>query len=52
VVGALVITGMENYLAQFGDWVTVSQGIIFVACVVAFRRGIIGGIGVKLRVAL
>ena len=52
VVGALVITGMENYLAQFGDWVTVTQGIIFVACVVAFRRGIIGEIGAKLRIAL
>jgi branched-chain amino acid transport system permease protein len=52
VVGALVITGMENYLAQFGDWVTVTQGIIFVACVVAFRRGIIGEIGAKLKIAL
>ena len=41
-VGALVIVSMENYLAQLGAWVTVVQGVIFVVCVLAFRRGIIG----------
>ena len=51
-MGALVVTAMENYLAQFGAWVTVTQGVIFVACVVAFRRGIIGELGGKLRLAL
>ena len=44
VVGALLVTAMENYLAQFGAWVTVTQGAIFVVCVLAFRRGIIGEI--------
>jgi branched-chain amino acid transport system permease protein len=52
VMGALVTTSMENYLAPFGAWVTVTQGFIFVICVLAFRRGIIGEIGAKLRVAL
>ncbi|MBV9784992.1 MAG: branched-chain amino acid ABC transporter permease [Acidisphaera sp.] len=52
VVGALVVSAMENYLAQFGAWVTVTQGVIFVACVLAFRRGIVGEIGAKLRLAL
>ena len=33
---------MENYLAQFGSWVTVIQGVIFVACVLIFRRGVVG----------
>jgi branched-chain amino acid transport system permease protein len=42
VVGAFVITGMQQYLASFGQWVTVIQGVIFVACVLLFRRGIIG----------
>ncbi len=51
VVGALVVTAMENYLAQFGAWVTVTQGVIFVACVLAFRRGIIGELGAKLKLA-
>jgi branched-chain amino acid transport system permease protein len=42
VVGAAVIVTMQNYLAQLGAWVTVVQGVIFVVCVLAFRRGIIG----------
>ncbi len=52
VMGALVVTAMENYLAQFGAWVTVTQGAIFILCVLAFRRGIIGELGAKLRMAL
>ena len=44
VVGAAVIITMQNYLAQLGAWVTVVQGVIFVVCVLAFRRGIIGEI--------
>jgi branched-chain amino acid transport system permease protein len=42
VVGALVIVAMANYLAQLGAWVTVVQGVIFVICVLTFRRGVIG----------
>jgi branched-chain amino acid transport system permease protein len=42
VVGAAIIISMENYLAQLGAWVTVVQGTIFVICVLAFRRGVIG----------
>jgi len=42
VVGALIIISMENYLAQLGAWVTVVQGVIFVICVLTFRRGVIG----------
>ena len=35
---------MQQYLAGFGQWVTVIQGAIFVACVLAFRRGLVGEI--------
>jgi branched-chain amino acid transport system permease protein len=42
VVGAFVIVGLQNYLAQLGAWVTVVQGVIFVVCVLTFRRGIVG----------
>jgi len=42
VVGAFVIIAMESYLSELGQWVTIAQGIIFVICVLAFRRGIIG----------
>jgi branched-chain amino acid transport system permease protein len=49
VVGAAVIVSMQNYLAQFGAWVTIIQGVIFVVCVLAFRRGIIGEIAHAIR---
>jgi branched-chain amino acid transport system permease protein len=52
VMGAVLVTAMENYLAQFGAWVTVTQGVIFMVCVLAFRRGIVGEIGAYLRLAL
>jgi branched-chain amino acid transport system permease protein len=42
VVGAFFLTAMQHYLAQLGSWVTVVQGIIFVFCVMVFRRGIVG----------
>src|SRR5436853_5779844 len=45
VVGALIIISMENYLSQLGAWVTVTQGVIFVICVLTFRRGVIGELG-------
>ena len=44
MVGAAIIITMQNYLAQLGAWVTVVQGVIFVICVMAFRRGIVGEI--------
>ena len=42
LVGAIVIVAMENYLATLGAWVLVVQGVIFVACVLLFREGIVG----------
>jgi len=44
VAGAAIIITMENYLSQLGAWVSVVQGVIFVICVLAFRRGVIGEI--------
>jgi len=49
VVGAFVLVTMENYLAEIGQWVTITQGVIFVVCVLAFRRGIVGELGALLR---
>ncbi len=45
VAGAAIIIAMQNYLAEYGAWVTVIQGVIFVLCVLAFRRGVVGEIG-------
>jgi branched-chain amino acid transport system permease protein len=52
VVGAFIVIAMQNYLAPFGQWVLVIQGAIFVACVLLFRRGIVGEIAQLLRVPL
>jgi branched-chain amino acid transport system permease protein len=42
LVGAFTLVAMENYFAEFGSWVTISQGAVFVLCVLAFRKGIVG----------
>ena len=43
VIGAFTIIGLQNFLAdQVGSWINVIIGVIFVVCVVAFRRGFIG----------
>ena len=52
VVGAFIVIALENYLAQLGAWVTVAQGVIFVICVLTFRRGVIGELSRLLRTPL
>ncbi len=52
MVGAFVILVMQFKLAPIGEWVLVIQGVIFVACVLLFRRGIIGEVANKLRIRL
>ncbi len=43
VLGAFTIVGLQNFLAdRVGSWVTVIIGVIFVVCVVGFRRGFVG----------
>ncbi|WP_300434575.1 branched-chain amino acid ABC transporter permease [Zoogloea sp.] len=45
VVGAAVIVTLQNELAdKVGSMVTVIMGFIFAACVMAFRRGLVGEI--------
>jgi len=53
IVGAAIIVTLQEYLSDFaGGWVTVIIGAVFVACVLAFRRGIVGElagrVGIKL----
>ena len=52
VVGAFVIISMQNYLSALEQWVTVIQGVIFVICVMLFRRGIVGELANLLRIKL
>jgi branched-chain amino acid transport system permease protein len=43
VIGAGVIVTLQEYLSDyFGGWVSVIIGGIFIACVLTFRRGIVG----------
>ena len=44
IVGATVEVGLQNYLAGIGSFSTIVLGAIFVICVLAFRRGIVGEI--------
>jgi len=52
VAGAFVIVAMQNYLNALDQWVTVIQGVIFVICVLLFRRGIIGEIAHYFKIRL
>ncbi len=52
VVGAFFMVTLENYLTTIGQWVFVVQGVIFVVCVLLFRRGIIGELAHVLRLKL
>jgi branched-chain amino acid transport system permease protein len=52
VVGAAFMVTLENYLTTMGQWVFVVQGVIFVVCVMVFRRGIIGEIAHVARIKL
>ena len=52
IVGAFVILVMQYKLASVGEWVLVIQGVIFVACVLLFRRGIVGEFAHKFRIKL
>jgi branched-chain amino acid transport system permease protein len=43
VIGAATIVTLQEYLSEIvGGWVTVIIGAIFIACVLIFRRGIVG----------
>jgi branched-chain amino acid transport system permease protein len=43
VIGAAVVVTLQEYLSDIvGGWVTVIIGAVFIACVLAFRRGIVG----------
>ena len=52
VLGAFAILSMQYKLAWMGQWVLVIQGIIFVVCVLLFRRGIVGEIAHRFRIKL
>ncbi|MEJ5902228.1 branched-chain amino acid ABC transporter permease [Ochrobactrum teleogrylli] len=42
IVGAAFVVALQNYLATSDFPVTIVTGIIFMACVILFRKGIVG----------
>jgi branched-chain amino acid transport system permease protein len=43
VIGAFTIIGLQDFLSdRVGSWINVIIGVIFVVCVVAFRKGVVG----------
>jgi len=41
LVGAAVLVTMQQFLAPFGAWVQIIQGVVFVVCVLVFRDGLV-----------
>jgi len=42
VFGAAIIILLNDYLAGFGEWALISQGVILLVIIVFFRRGFVG----------
>ncbi len=49
IVGATLVVALQNYLATSAFPVTVITGVIFVICVLVFRRGIVGELEHRLK---
>jgi branched-chain amino acid transport system permease protein len=52
VVGSYVILSLEHFLAPYGPWILLIQGIVFILFVLLFRDGIVGRLQKWLRVRL
>ena len=49
VAGAAIVVTLQEYLSDLvGGWVTAIIGAVFVVCVLAFRRGIVGELAARL----
>jgi branched-chain amino acid transport system permease protein len=44
MIGAFTVVILQNELSGLGSWVMVAIGLTFIACVLVFRRGIVGEI--------
>ena len=52
IVGAAILVAMQNYLARFGDWVMIIQGVVLFVCVMTFREGIVGVVARRFKLRL
>jgi branched-chain amino acid transport system permease protein len=51
-IGAVMISALRHYFDALGAWVTVAVGLIFIACVLTFRRGVLGELNHLLQLKL
>lgn len=45
IFGAGIIILLNDYLAGFGEWALIAQGVILLVIIVFFRRGFVGELG-------
>ncbi|TMV89739.1 branched-chain amino acid ABC transporter permease [Thioclava sp. BHET1] len=50
VVGAFIVVALQHALSGIGSWVQVVIGGTFIACVLLFRRGVVGELARLLRI--
>ncbi len=50
VVGAFIVVALQQFLSGIGSWVQVVIGATFIACVLLFRRGVVGELARWLKV--
>lgn len=48
-VGAAIVSSLNHFLDPFGAWVTVIIGLVFMACVLMFRQGVVGQLALLLQ---
>lgn len=51
VVGAFIVVALQHVLSGIGSWVQVVIGGTFIACVLLFRRGVVGELARLLRIS-
>lgn len=52
VIGAYIILSLEHFLAPYGPWVLVIQGLVFMLFVLVFRQGVVGELQKRFRTHL
>lgn len=49
MVGAGIVILLNDYLAQFGEWALITQGVVLLTVILFFRQGVVGTLGALLQ---
>jgi branched-chain amino acid transport system permease protein len=44
IVGAGLVVSLQHFLASMGSWSSIVSGLVFMGCVLSFKRGLVGGL--------